>query len=388
MAKIKHLSKTQLQAGQKCPKLLYFKKFHYNDLPSPDLESQERFDQGNTVGELAVRYFSQICDSRYGKDKHIYIDKKPWEKDDAIIETEEAIENGYRMIFEGASESDKDGVWAKNDIVEILDDGSINLYEVKATKSTPGAYHFNDASIQYNAFNGAGYKINKIFLVTVNPDFIRDTTFNFHEYFIITDVTKKVVKIAKDSCDEVPSLLEMINSGKIPEIEIGSHCLKGFTCDAYSICWGDKSGYGVSKLLSRQWRLRNKFIDQGKILIEDLTAEDAKEFDPVIKIDYDVYKTKEPQINKNGLKVFLNQLRYPVYYLDYETINSIIPPFVGTIPGEQIPFQFSLHIQRSDDFNKLEHFEFLHCLKNLEMVRNYQMSLDQKNFLQSPCFGR
>jgi len=38
-------------------------------------------------------------------------------------------------------------------------------------------------------------------------------------------------------------------------------------------------------------------------------------------------------------------LKYPIYYLDFETINPVLPKFDGMKPYQRIPFQFSLHIQ-------------------------------------------
>lgn len=59
------------------------------------------------------------------------------------------------------------------------------------------------------------------------------------------------------------------------------------------------------------------------------------------------------------LRGFLNQLRYPLYFLDYETLTLAVPLFAGTRPHQQIPFQFSLHVQDSPNA-ELAHYEHLH----------------------------
>jgi hypothetical protein len=48
---------------------------------------------------------------------------------------------------------------------------------------------------------------------------------------------------------------------------------------------------------------------------------------------------------------------YPRYYLDFETIAFAVPIWEGTRPYQQIPFQWSCHIERQD--GSLEHREFL-----------------------------
>lgn len=57
------------------------------------------------------------------------------------------------------------------------------------------------------------------------------------------------------------------------------------------------------------------------------------------------------------LKAELAKLPYPRFYLDFETINLIIPRWAGTRPHQQLPFQWSCHIERQG--GELEHREFL-----------------------------
>jgi hypothetical protein len=57
------------------------------------------------------------------------------------------------------------------------------------------------------------------------------------------------------------------------------------------------------------------------------------------------------------LHEFLNTLSYPIYHLDFETMQLVVPPYDGTRPYQQIPFQYSLHIEHAD--GTLEHREFL-----------------------------
>jgi hypothetical protein len=71
-----------------------------------------------------------------------------------------------------------------------------------------------------------------------------------------------------------------------------------------------------------------------------------------------VAKTKEPLIDKSSIKQLLNELEYPLYFLDYETVSSALPMFSGCTPFQQIPFQYSLHVLRTPD-SEIEHYEYL-----------------------------
>jgi hypothetical protein len=54
----------------------------------------------------------------------------------------------------------------------------------------------------------------------------------------------------------------------------------------------------------------------------------------------------------------LKRLEYPLYFMDYETVNPAIPRFAGMRPYDHLPFQWSLHVQQQPGAAP-EHFEFL-----------------------------
>ena len=65
-----------------------------------------------------------------------------------------------------------------------------------------------------------------------------------------------------------------------------------------------------------------------------------------------------PSIDKETIAKELEQLQYPLYFLDYETFSYIIPFQHGLRPYQQMVFQFSLHIQ-DDPNSAIRHEEFL-----------------------------
>jgi hypothetical protein len=59
-----------------------------------------------------------------------------------------------------------------------------------------------------------------------------------------------------------------------------------------------------------------------------------------------------------ALQKELSKLKYPLCFMDFETLNPAIPRFAGMWPYAQVPFQWSVHRQIAPDA-RLEHFEFL-----------------------------
>src|SRR5207244_2804742 len=57
-------------------------------------------------------------------------------------------------------------------------------------------------------------------------------------------------------------------------------------------------------------------------------------------------------------KAELAALKYPVFFVDFETVNPVIPRLMGMRPYEHLPFQWSVHVQRQPGAEP-EHHEFL-----------------------------
>jgi hypothetical protein len=63
------------------------------------------------------------------------------------------------------------------------------------------------------------------------------------------------------------------------------------------------------------------------------------------------------EVNKDMIKSFLSKITYPLYLLDFETMQPAVPLFDGTKPYQQVTFQYSLHI--IDENGNLTHKDFL-----------------------------
>ena len=67
---------------------------------------------------------------------------------------------------------------------------------------------------------------------------------------------------------------------------------------------------------------------------------------------------REPYIDREKIKEFLDELTYPLYFLDFETMQLVVPGFDRSHPYDQITFQYSLHYIGSEN-GELKHKEFL-----------------------------
>ena len=63
-------------------------------------------------------------------------------------------------------------------------------------------------------------------------------------------------------------------------------------------------------------------------------------------------------VDFESLKAELDSLIFPLYFLDYETYPTAIPPYSGYRPYQQIVFQYSLHVLEDKD-SEPKHYESL-----------------------------
>ena len=109
--------------------------------------------------------------------------------------------------------------------------------------------------------------------------------------------------------------------------------------------------------LYRGGKLSCELFESGVEAIKDI-PEDIKLNDKQ-GIQRDCAITGKPHIHKESIKNFLKTLKYPLYYLDFETFSTAVPMFSGLKPYSQVCFQFSLHVVENQK-SKPKHYEFLY----------------------------
>jgi len=342
--RINRISKSQYVKGLQCPKALWFYRHRPDLAPEISESKQALFDVGNEVGELAKKYFKN----------GIEITEEYYEITKAIKSTENAVKNGKNVIYE-ATACSNDGAYSRIDILKkVRASDTWDLIEVKMSTSVQD-YHIDDMALQRYAFVGAGYNIRKSILMHINNQYVRSGDIEIKKLFNLEDCTK----IINDRLDvvgkNVRELLKLINSDKEPEIEFGSQCYSPFECDYIHHCMKHIPDYSVYNIF-RGSKLETLLSDN-IIELEDI----PDDFDVTERqsIDIEAWKKNKLYKDKHGIKEFLNTLEYPLYFLDYETIYPALPLYDNSRPYQQIPFQYSLHIQKKRG-GSLQHIEFLY----------------------------
>lgn len=346
----KSISKSDYIKGLQCSKALWFSNYR-KDLKLPiDEKTQSLFDTGNEINDLARKCFTEgkkAADSYFDIEKSAHL-------------TKELIKQGNQIIFEATAIIEADGSHARIDILRKSEiPGKWNLIEVKGSTSVKD-YHIDDMSFQYHVFSKAGYNIDKCLLMLVDNSYILQGEIDPHKFFKFEDISKQVLENQGevDSCKS--NLLKVLKGAEEPGIKIGDKCFKPFDCDYQHHCWKEIPEYSIFNIY------QNKKAEEIAVQIGsyDIKNIPQKLFPTGAKVtDINCHQENRVHIDKDKIKGWLKVLQYPLHFLDYETLMPAIPLFESTRPYQQVPFQFSLHIQNNPD-DELQHFEYLHKEKS------------------------
>jgi hypothetical protein len=337
----------------KHPAWLWLKRHDKKKIPEPDANLQAMFDAGNLFEEYAEKRFSNI--TRIGFDSyHEYLDMPS--------RTQKALSDGAVVLSQARFEADIENysITCIVDIIDRVEHNTFDLYEIKSsTKVKPD--HIEDLAFQTTVLETAGYKVRNVSVIYCNNDYVRKGNIDTNEITIVEDVSVQVRSKLESTMRNINAAINTISQPSIPDITPRRAKLNGYrewleiflsirpVDDKYSI-------YNLAQITPEQLgNLEDMHISSIKNIPEDF---DLK---PVQKRQVEATKLGEAIVDKDKISKFLKKLEYPIYFLDYETLSSIIPPFDGLKPYQQLPFQYSLHILDSPDA-QLEHHEFLHTL--------------------------
>lgn len=341
----KLLSKTKIMRGYQCLKNIYL-TVHHPDLEAPISPDQQAvFDQGNAVGEVARQRFPG----------GVLVDNKPWDFFGSLKRTRELLAQHTEVIYEASFEFN--GCYARADIIQYSKDTKRwKIYEVKSSTKLKEE-HLHDVGLQAWIMAKSGLPIEQIHILHLNPDCRYP---NLDNLFIANDVTDKLRVLYPEIQGKVTNIFNTIKNETVPPVDIGPQCTFPNPCGFQSSCWKEKNIPEVSvldlpKIGEKKWNL----YSQGIFKLDDSRLSDLT---PLQQRIVEVFKNGHRFIDKEGIKKIVSQWRFPLVFLDFETINPAIPRYDGTSPYQQVPFQFSVHVWPSPD-SELIHKEFLHTDK-------------------------
>lgn len=243
-----------------------------------------------------------------------------------------------------------------------------DMYEVKSsTKVTK--QHKYDATFQMLVFQKE-YELGSIYILHLDGKYIRDGDISLKSLFIATDITDQVERLK----DEVHLLryeaLDVLREDKNENV---LSCIRPKTCPCIELCHKDLpdySIYDINHLTASEKKIRQ---------LQEMDVYDVNEVPsnfPLTekqRFQVEVAQNNKASIDIDGIKSDLDGLEYPLYFVDYESFNPAIPMYDGYKPYDQMPFQWSLHVQDTPE-GDLKHYEFIETEK-IDPIPNFLNSL-------------
>jgi len=299
------LSKSDYMLFLKQPAWLWVKKHNPKKIPPVDENTQAIFDAGHQFEPYAESLFPEGVSLGFSDyDEYLSLPQR----------TQDAIERGDQVLFQPRFEWNE--FTCICDIVSIVGDKEVDLYEIKASTRVKPEHEF-DLAFQAAVLEGSGLKVRNISVIHVNNQYVRQGDIKADEITSFSDITDTVKAKTEATQKHMAQALAVMKSGTMPD-----------------------PSPDLARLNSKK-----EWLEIYKNIVGET------EETPVEGV--------EPTIDHAAIKQFLGELKYPLYFLDYETMMGLIPYFDGHKPYQQIPFQYSLHVLESPDA-ELEQREYLH----------------------------
>jgi predicted RecB family nuclease len=336
------ISKSKFVAGAQCLKRLYF-QVHQPELAGvPDAAAVAIMEQGREVGRLARQLFAGGVEVKSG------------DPEQAVRITRELIANpDVPAIFEAAFENG--GVFVRVDVLQRRRDGRWRLVEVKSTADLKEE-HLDDVAIQHRVVSRSGLDLASSCLMHVNRGYIfQGDTIDVRQFFRIRNLTRRIERLLPKLTFLLRSELRVLAMPNAPDLPSGPHCTDPIKCEFFDRCNpalpDDHIGYLPRLHASAAEELEEIGVESIFDIPDDFPLSERQ------RRACTAVQTGDPWFSEDIGKE-LESLRYPLCFMDFETVNPAIPRFSGMRSYDQIPFQWSVHVQREPGAEP-EHHEFL-----------------------------
>jgi predicted RecB family nuclease len=337
------LSKSKFVAGCQCLKRLYFQVHEPELAAESDSAAEAIIEQGREVGMLARQLFPGGVEVR--SDGGL---------GQAIRTTKQLILNPeIPAIFEGAFEHE--GIIIKTDVLQRRKENLWRLVEVKSASDLKDQY-VQDVAIQSYLLSGSGLKLASVWLAHINRAYVlTGTTVDPRQLFSFRNLTDRARNFQPELTLRLRSQFQVLAAPEAPVVPTGLHCINPVVCEFFYHCNTPKPLDHVGYLPRLNGSALEKLEEMGVQSIQDIPAD--FELSEIQRRACTAMQTGQPFFSPD-LKREFESLKFPLYFMDFETVNPAIPRFSGMRPYDHLPFQWSIHVQRQPG-DAPEHFEFL-----------------------------
>jgi len=247
--------------------------------------------------------------------------------------------------------SDQDYTTRSDALVYKPKSDSYDLYEIKSSTSVKRSNYY-DVAYQYLIISKI-HKIDRLFLLHLNKNYIRENKLDIKQLFTAEDITIKVLKIIEEVEFARSKAWETARSNSPEGIQ---HCYKPRHCPCPDLCHPhlpDFSIYDIPRITEKK---KKELLAVGILEAKDIPV--AFSLNPKQRLIADLAKSKQEHVDYKAIQKEMGNFVFPLYFLDYETYISAVPLYDGYHAQQQMVFQYSLHKMESIE-DECKHTDYL-----------------------------
>ncbi len=269
---------------------------------------------------------------------------------DLIIRENEGANVSFEKPF-----STEDGLYAVADIVIKNINGKLDIYEVKSSTKVENS-HLSDAAFQTITVGDAGSEVGSIYIVHLNGDYIHSDQKDVKEMVSFSLVTAEVKKLITETRSKIEQARSLLNKKRIEEDSCSCLYLsRSHHCSSFSYFNKNIPSPSIYDLPRIHKNKIKTFVSEKRFSLDCVDEHEVSERQQLV---LQSAKSLSPIVDKRFIHKFFSRIKYPLFFLDYETYSSAIPIVKGAKPHSHIPFQFSVHRLQSQE-DQIDHFEYL-----------------------------
>jgi hypothetical protein len=323
------LTKSFYVSGVECSAYLWLLVNDPSKIPEVNDAVKHRMQEGTLVGEFAKKLFPDGIDVLLGKDEN-------------PTKTKELLKEG-KPLFEAGflHETERGMINARIDILVPAKNNEWDIIEVKSSTKVKDI-HLDDVTFQKYVCEKSGLKIKRCYVAHVNNEFIKNGDIDPKEFFTIENIDEGVAERYVYVGNKISEMFDVINLPECPKVLPEEILNAEYSNVAIDEFYDSLPEGNVFELYNIRRKKAFDLFNRGIIHMKDIPSN--FKLNDKQKIQKNSTENGNHHLDVDKVKEFLDELEYPLYYLDFETFNVVIPKFEGTKPYQQIPFQFSLHI--------------------------------------------
>ena len=324
----KGLSKSRYTQFCQCPKALWLR------VNKPE---EATVDAGVEARFLAMQLFGSFVEVTTKRDDGGLDLQAMTEK------TKEEMARGTENICEASFNFERN--YCAVDILRKTQEGWA-IYEVKSSsfpefdgQETRLEKYAPDIAYQKWVMTQCGINVTDTYLVCLNSDYVRQGKLDIQKLFAVINMKELVENEFLKVPARVSQAMKLLAEDEEPDLDISEHCMKPYGCAFFDYC---KRQHGIPNdvptvfdLYRMNFAKKLEHYHAGRILFEDVREEKLSDKQQM-QVECTLNQTE--QIDVNGIREFLDGLSYPLYFLDFETLQQPVPQYDGQRPYQQIKF--------------------------------------------------